>query len=161
MYKLGFKEAEEPEIKLPTFIGSPKKQQSSRKTSTSALLTMPKPLIVWITKNHGKLLKRWEYQTTLPVSWETCAGQETRVRTRHGTTDWFKIGKRLWCWEGLQAGGKGDDRGWDDWMASLTRWMWVWVNSGSCDGQGGLECCDSWVAKSRTRLSDWTELNWT
>ena len=39
--------------------------------------------------------------------------------------------KRLWCWEGLGAGRKGDDRGWDGWMASLTRWTWVWVNSGS------------------------------
>ena len=39
--------------------------------------------------------------------------------------------KRLWCWEGLGAGGEGDDRGWDGWMASLTRWTWVWVNSGS------------------------------
>ena len=39
--------------------------------------------------------------------------------------------KRLWCWEGLRAGGEGDDRGWDGWMASLTRWTWVWVNSGS------------------------------
>ena len=39
--------------------------------------------------------------------------------------------KRLWCWEGLGAGGEGDDRGWDGWMASPTRWMWVWVNSGS------------------------------
>ena len=38
--------------------------------------------------------------------------------------------KRLWCWDGLGAGGEGDDRGWDSWMASLTRWMWVWVNSG-------------------------------
>ena len=39
--------------------------------------------------------------------------------------------ERLWCWEGLGAGGEGDDRGWDGWMASLTRWTWVWVNSGS------------------------------
>ena len=39
--------------------------------------------------------------------------------------------ERPWCWEGLGAGGEGDDRGWDGWMASLTRWMWVWVNSGS------------------------------
>ena len=39
--------------------------------------------------------------------------------------------KRLWCWEGLGAGGEGDDRGWDGWMASLTRWTWVWMNSGS------------------------------
>ena len=37
-----------------------------------------------------------------------------------------------WCWEGLEAGGEGDDRGWDGWMASLTRWMWLWVNSRCC-----------------------------
>ena len=40
--------------------------------------------------------------------------------------------KRLWCWEGLGTGGEGKDRGWDGWMALLTRWTWVWVNSGSC-----------------------------
>ena len=60
----GFRKAEEPEIKLPTSIGSSKKQESSRKTLTSVLLTMSKPLTVWITANCGKFLKRWEYQTT-------------------------------------------------------------------------------------------------
>ena len=64
--------AEEPEIKLPTSAGSSKKQESSRKTSVSALLTMPKPLTVWITINCGKFWRRWEYQTTRPASWETC-----------------------------------------------------------------------------------------
>ena len=64
MFKLDLEKAEEPEIKLPTSGGSSKKQESSRKTSTSALLTKPKPLTVWITKNCGKFLKRWEYQTT-------------------------------------------------------------------------------------------------
>ena len=54
MFKLDLGKAEEPEIKLPTSVGSLKKQQSSRKTSTSALLTMPKPLILWITTNFGK-----------------------------------------------------------------------------------------------------------
>ena len=62
-FKLCLEEAEEPEIKLPTSVRSSKKQESPRKTST-ALLTMPKPLTVWITKNYGKFLKRWEYQTT-------------------------------------------------------------------------------------------------
>ena len=61
---LDSEKAEEPEIKLPTSVGSLKKQVSSRKISTSALLTMPKPLTMWITTNCGKLLKRWEYQTT-------------------------------------------------------------------------------------------------
>ena len=64
MFKLVLEKAEEPEIKLPTSAGSWKKQDSFRKTSTSALLTMPKPLTVWITTNCGKFLKRQEYQTT-------------------------------------------------------------------------------------------------
>ena len=63
--------AEEPEIKLPTSVGSSQKQDSSRKT-LSDLLTMPKPLTVWITTNCGKFFKRWEYQTTWSASWETC-----------------------------------------------------------------------------------------
>ena len=67
----GFRKAEEPEIELPTSAGSSKKQESSRKTSISALLTMPKPLTVWITINCGQFWKRWEYQTTWPASWET------------------------------------------------------------------------------------------
>ena len=62
-FKLDLEKGEEPEIKLPTSVGSSKKQESSRKTSTSGLLTMPKPLTVWITTNCGKFLKRWEYQT--------------------------------------------------------------------------------------------------
>ena len=64
MFKLVLEKAEEPEIKLPTSAGSLIKQESSRKTSISALLTMPKPLTVWITTNCGKFLKRCEYQTT-------------------------------------------------------------------------------------------------
>ena len=72
MFKLVLEKAEEPELKLPTSTGSSKKQESSRKTSISALLTMPKPLNVWITVNCGKFWKRWEYQTIWPASWETC-----------------------------------------------------------------------------------------
>ena len=94
MFKLILEKAEEQEIKLPTFTGSSKNQESSRKTSISALLTMPKPLAVWITINCGKFWKRWEYQTTWPASWETLyAGQEATVRTAHGTTHWLQIGK--------------------------------------------------------------------
>ena len=72
MFKLVLEKAEEPETKLPTSAGSWKKQESSRKTSISALLTMPKPLTVWITINCGKFWKRWEYQTTWSASWELC-----------------------------------------------------------------------------------------
>ena len=71
-FKLDLEKAEEPEIKLPISTGSSKKQDSPRKTSTPALLTMPKPLTVWVTKNCEKFWKKWEYQTTWPASWETC-----------------------------------------------------------------------------------------
>ena len=64
MFKLNLEKTEDPEIKFTTSARSQKKQQNSRKTSSSALLTMPKPLTVWITTKCGKFLKRWEYQTT-------------------------------------------------------------------------------------------------
>ena len=72
MFKLDLEKRGEPEMKLPTFIGSSKKQESTRKTSTSASLTTLKPWAVWITTNCGKFLKWWEYQTILPASWEIC-----------------------------------------------------------------------------------------
>ena len=72
MFKLDFKKAGEPEIELLTSVRLLKKQESSRKTSTSALLTMPKSFTVWITTNCGIFWKRWEYQTTLPASWKIC-----------------------------------------------------------------------------------------
>ena len=107
MFKLDLEKAEiKPEIKLPTSIGSLKKQESSRETSTSPLLTMPTPLTVWITTDCGKFLKRWDYQTTLPALLRNLyAGQEATVRTGHRTTDWFQIRKGIcqssvpknWC----------------------------------------------------------------
>ena len=65
--------------------------------------------------------------------------------------------KRLWCWEGLGAGGEGDDRGWDGWMALLTRWTWVWVNSRSWWWTGRPGVLRFTGSQSWTRLSDWTE----
>ena len=89
MFKLVLEKAEEPEIKLPTFVESWKKQQSSRKTSTSALLTMTKPLTVWITVN-WKILKEMGIADHLTCLLRNLyAGQEATVRTGHGTTDWF------------------------------------------------------------------------
>ena len=88
MFKLYLEKAEESEIKFPTSVGSSKKQESSRKTSTSPLLSMPKPLTMWITTNFGKFLKERGIPDHL-----TCllrilyAGQEATVRIGHGTTD--------------------------------------------------------------------------
>ena len=93
MFKLDLEKAEEPEIKLSTSVGSSKKQESSRKTLTSVLLTMPKPLTV----DHNKLLKILQ-EMGIPDHL-TCllrnlyAGQEATVRTGHGTIDCFQIGK--------------------------------------------------------------------
>ena len=93
MFKLVLEKAEEPEIKLPMSAGSSKKQESSRTTSISALLTMPKPLTVWITIN-WKILKEMGIPNHLTCLLRNLyAGQEATVRTGHGTTDWFQIGK--------------------------------------------------------------------
>ena len=93
LFKLDLEKAEEPEIKLPTSVGSLKKWESSRKTSTFALLTMTKSLIVWITTN-WKILKEMGIPGHLICLLRNLyAGQEATVRTGHGTTDCFQIGK--------------------------------------------------------------------
>ena len=81
------------EVKLPTFVGSKRKQGNSRKTSTSASLTMLQPLCG--SQQTGYFLKKWEYQNTVPVCWETRAQVMKQVRSRHGKMDFFKIGKGI------------------------------------------------------------------
>ena len=95
MFKLDLEKAEEPEIKLPTSVGSSKNQESSKNKSTSALLTMPKPLSVCITTNCRKFYKRWEYQTyhLTCLLRNLYACQKATVRTGHGTTDCLQISK--------------------------------------------------------------------
>ena len=68
--------------------------------------------------------------------------------------------KRPWCWARLKAEGEGDDRGWDGWMASLTRWTWVWASTRCWWWTGKLGVLQSTGSQSRTWLSNWTELNW-
>ena len=93
MFKLDLEKAEEPDIKLPTSAGSSKKQESSRKTSISSLLTMPNPLTVWITTN-WKILQEMGVPDHLTCLLRNLyAGQKATVRTGHGTTDWFQIEK--------------------------------------------------------------------
>ena len=94
MYKLDLEKAEEPEIKLPIFAGSLKKQKNSRKASTSASLTTRKPLTMWITSNCGKFLKELGIPDHLTYLLRNLyAGQEATVRTERRTTDWFQIEK--------------------------------------------------------------------
>ena len=93
MFKLDLEKVEEPEMKLPASDGPSKKQESSRKASTSALLTVPTPVTVWITTN-WKILKEMGVPDHLTCLLRNLyAGQEATVRTGHGTTDWFQIGK--------------------------------------------------------------------
>ena len=93
MFKLDLEKAEEPEIKLPTSIGSQRKLENFRKTSTSASLTTLKPLTAWIMTNCGKFLEMGipDHLTCLLIN--LYVGQEATVRTMHGTMDWFKIRK--------------------------------------------------------------------
>ena len=94
MFKLGLEKAEEPKVKSPTSAVSSKKQESSRKASISTLLTLPKPLTVWITINCEKFWKRWEYQTTWPASWETCMQvRKQQVELNMEQQTGFKSGK--------------------------------------------------------------------
>ena len=98
---------------------------------------------------------RTDFEAETPIDWFWSWNSNTLATSCKELIHW----KRLWCWEGLGAGGEGDDRGWDGWMASRTRWMWAWVNSGSWWWTGGLVCCDSW---GRRVGHDWaTELDWT
>ena len=100
----------------------------------------------WMRSGLGFLWREWCWSwnsSTLATLWEEL-------------TPW----KRLWCWEGLGAGREGDDRGWDGLMASLTRCMWVWVNSRSWwwTGKPGML---RFMESQRVRHNWATELNWT
>ena len=98
MFELDLEKAEEPEIKLPTLVRSSKKQESSRKASISALLTMPKPLTVWMATN-WKILKELGIPDCLTCLLRNLyAGQEAIGRTGHGTTEGFHI------WKGIRQG---------------------------------------------------------
>ena len=93
MFKLDLEKAEKREIKLPTSFGSSKKQENSRKTSTSPLLTTPKPLTVWITTNCKKFSEMGKTDHLTCFLRNLYAGQEETVRAGHGTMDWLQIGK--------------------------------------------------------------------
>ena len=101
----------------------------------------------WRRSALGFLWKEWCY------SWNS----STLATSCEVLTSW----ERLWCWEGLGAGGEGDDRGWDGWMASLTQWTWVWLNSGRWWWTGRPGVLWFMGLQRVWRLSDWTELNWT
>ena len=93
MFKLDLGKAEEPDIKVPTSFGSQKKQESSRKTPMSALLTMPKPLTVQVTTSYGKLQEMGITDHLTCLLRNLYIIQEATVRTRHGNTTVSRLGK--------------------------------------------------------------------
>ena len=132
------------------------KKAECRKTDAFELWCWRRLLRVpWTAKEiqpvHPKRDQSWVF---IGRNWCWSWNSSTLAISCEELTHW----KRPWFWEGLGAGGEGDDRGWDGWMASPNRWAWVWVNSGSWDGQGGLAPAIHGVAKSQTRLSNWIEL---
>ena len=139
MYKLDLEKAEEPENKLPTSVGSLKKQGNSRKTSPSASLPMPKPLTVWTTTNCGKFWKRWEYETTWPTSWEICM----QIKKQQLEPDMEK--QTGW----VQSLGQEDPLGKE--MATHSSIL-AWT----IPGMEELGALQSTGSQSRTRLSDFT-----
>ena len=92
-----------------------------------------------------------EVQAVLPKgnqSWIFIGRADAEAELNSLATRWEELThlKRPWCWERLKAGGEGDDRGWDGWMASMTQWTWVWTNSGSgwrTGRPGGLQSMGS------------------
>ena len=91
MFKLDLEKADEPEIKLPTSVGSQKRQESSEKNSTSVLLITLKSLTVWLTTNCVKFLEMGIPDHLICLLRNLCIGQEATVRTGHGRMNWFKI----------------------------------------------------------------------
>ena len=129
---------------------------------------VPKNWFSWTAVLEKTLQSPLDYKEIQPVhpkgdqSWMFIGRTDVEAETLNILATWCEDLthlKRPWCWERLRAGGEGDDRGWDGWMASPTRRMWVWVNSGSW----WLACCDSWGGKESdtTEQLNWTELNWT
>ena len=108
----------------------------------------------WLNKNKEVKPVNPKGKQTLNTRWKDwCWSWSSSTLTTwcKELTHW----KRPWCWKRLRAGGEGGDRGWDGWMASLTRWTWVWANS----GRQWLVSAVYGVTKNWARLSNWTELN--
>ena len=122
------------------------------------LLGYPRLLINLPRNRLSQYGNRWKLNFCWWVHWKDWCwswNSSTLATSCKELTHW----KRLWCWEGLGAGGEGEDRGWDGWMASLTWWTWVWVNSGRWwwTGKPGVL---RFMGLQRVR-HDWaTELNW-
>ena len=130
---------------------------------------MPKNWCFWTVVLEKTLKSPLDCKEIQPVhskgyqSWVFFGRNDAKAETSTLTTSCEELThwKRLWCWEGLGAGGEGD-RAWDGWMKSLTRGTWVWVNSRSVMDREAWHATIHGVSKSRTWLSNWTELSrWT
>ena len=136
-----------------------RKVKEKRKQMPWVIRRMKKPITTRAKSRREAYLRAWRNVVNIiwgyvvwgvrgTIRWEYCSCEEL--------THW----KRPWCWEGLEAGGEGDNRGWDGWISSLTWWTWVWANSGSWwwTGRPGVL---PFMGSQRVG-HDWaTEVNWT
>ena len=124
----------------------------------------PKNWCFWTVVLEKTLESPWDYKKIQPVhskgneSWMFIGRTDVDSNTLATWCEELTHLKRPQCWERLKAGGEGDDRGWDGWMASPTQWTWAWVNSGSWWWTGRPGVLHHGVTKNWTWLNDWTEL---
>ena len=112
-----------------------------------------RPLRVpWTARRSNQSILR---EISLNIHWEDWAEAETPILWPPDAKNW--LWKRAWCWERLKAGGEGDDRGWDGWMASSTQWTWVWASSGGWWWTGRPGMLQSMGSQRVGHESDWTE----
>ena len=153
-------------------------------TKVHLVKAMVFPVVMWeLDRKEGWALKNWFFRIAMleKTLKSPLDSKEIKPVNPKGNQSWILIGstdveaetpilwppdakswhlwKTPWCWERVKAGGEGDDRGWDGWMASLTQWTWVWANPRSWWWTGKLGVLVTGVAKNRTWLSNWTELN--
>ena len=128
---------------------------------------VPKNWCFWTVVLKNTLENPLDFKEIQPVSpkgdqsWIFIGRTDAEAETPNTLATWREEPthlKRPWCWEGLKVGGKGDNRGWDGWIASPTQGTWVWVGSGSWWWTGKPGMLQSMGLQSRTRLSNWTEL---
>ena len=154
----------------PTFLSILKSRDITSPTKVRLVKAMVFPVVLygcesWTVKKAERrridFFELWCWKKLLSVPWTSRRSNQSILKEiSPGISLEGMIWKRLWCWEGLGAGGEGEDREWDGWMASLTRWMWVWVNSRRWwwTGRPGVL---RFMGSQRVG-HDWaTELNWT
>ena len=160
MFKLVLGKAEEPEIRLPTSAGSLKEQEFQKNIYfcfTDYAKAFDCVKFSSVAQSCLTLCDPMDCKSVLNIHWEDWCWSWNSNTLATWCEELTHL-KRPWSWERLKAGGEGDDRGWDGWMASLTQWTWDWVNSRNWWWIGKPSVLQSMGLQSLTWLRNWTEL---